>query len=274
MNLPVVTFEALAGGVTVVASGESLSTASLGLPGGAYTTLRTYHGDRVLRLPQHVARLNDSAALMDSPGALDEPRVREALAASLQATGHPESRVRLTYSPPRLFVSVEALKPLPEPMYREGVACTTIRLERRNPHAKDTRFITVAAEAQRKLPPGIHEGLMVSYDGAILEGLSSNFFAVRGGVLHTEDQRALLGVTRSVALEVAGGVLPVSVTPPLLDEIPTLQECFITSASREILPVVRIDRRTIAEGRPGRVTRDLMRLFGELVEREAASVMA
>jgi len=64
------------------------------------------------------------------------------------------------------------------------------------------------------------------------------------------------------------------VTPPLLDEIPTLQECFITSASREILPVVRIDRRTIAEGRPGRVTRDLMRLFGELVEREAASVMA
>lgn len=256
------------------ASGESLSAASVGLPAGAYTTLRTYHGDRVLRLPQHLERLNDSAALLDAPGVLDEPRLRKALAASLQATAHPESRVRLTYSPPRVFVTVEALQPLPESTYREGVACTTICLERRNPRAKDTRFITVAADAQRKLPSGIHEGLMVGDDGAILEGLSSNFFAVRNGVLHTEDKRVLLGVTRSVALEVAAGVLPISTAPPLLAEVGSLQECFITSASREILPVVRIDRWTIAEGRPGRVTCDLMRLFRELVEREAVSVTA
>lgn len=268
------TFEALEEGVRVSVSGESLSAASVGLPAGAYTTLRTYQGDRVLRLPQHVARLNDSAALLDTPGVLEAPRVRKALAASLQATGYAESRVRLTYSPPRLFVSVEALTPLPEPMYRQGVACTTIHLERRNPHAKDTRFISVAADAQRKLPPGIHEGLLVGDDGAILEGFSSNFFAVRNGVLHTEDKRVLLGVTRSVVLEVAASVLPISLTPPLLDEVSSLQDCFITSASREILPVVGIDGCTVAEGRPGRITSGLMRLFGELVEREAVRVTA
>ena len=260
--------------MTVLASGETLSAASVGLPGGAYSTLRTYRGNRVLRLRQHVERLNESVTLLDSSGALDGRRVREALSSALRATSHPESRIRLTFSPPRLFISVEAFVPLPESMYREGVACATIRLERRNPHAKDTRFIRVAADAHGQLPPGVHEGLMVSEDGAILEGLTSNFFAVGDGVLHTEDERALLGVTRSVVLEVAANVLPVSLIPPLVDAIPVLQECFITSASREILPVVRIDGSPLGAGRPGSVTRDLMRRFRELVDSEAESVTA
>src|SRR5262249_23484336 len=54
-------------------------------------------------------------------------------------------------------------------------------LRRDNPHAKDTRFIATAGEAYARLPAGVHEGLLLSEDGDILEGLSSNFFGVAGG---------------------------------------------------------------------------------------------
>ena len=51
-------------------------------------------------------------------------------------------------------------------------------MRRDNPHAKDTRFIATAQHAYGRLPAGVEEGLIVAADGAILEGLSSNFFAV------------------------------------------------------------------------------------------------
>jgi branched-subunit amino acid aminotransferase/4-amino-4-deoxychorismate lyase len=249
-----------------------MAEASEGLPEGAYTSLRTYRRSRVVRLDLHVRRLQESAALQGRPYALEEERVRAAVAAALRATGHPESRLRLTFAPPRLFVSVEPFEPLPASLYREGTWCVTVPVHRESPHAKDTRFIPAAAKAYRALPPGAHEGLMVGEDGAILEGLSSNFFAVVAGALHTEDERALAGVTRTVVLEVAREVLPVSTTPVRLDGLGALSECFLTSVSRGVLGVVRIDEQEIGDGRPGPITLELTRRLAELVEREAESL--
>ena len=87
----------------------------------------------------------------------------------------------LTWAPPRLFAAVEPFTPLPAALYESGVSCLTLPIRRENPHAKDTRFLETAAAAYGSLPPGRHEGLLVAEDGAVLEGLSSNFFAVREG---------------------------------------------------------------------------------------------
>jgi branched-subunit amino acid aminotransferase/4-amino-4-deoxychorismate lyase len=242
------------------------------LPQGAYTTLRAYGGRRVLRLDQHIERLRESVRLQGTPAALERSTVHAALAAALQATGLPESRLRLTFAPPRLFVSVEPFAPLGEALYRDGVACVLVPVRRTNPRAKDTGFIPTADEAYRALPPGAHEGLMRGEDGAILEGLSSNFFAVLKAELRTEGERALPGVTRALVLEVAQGVLPVTLLPVSVDQLHEVEECFITSVSREILPVVRIEGRPIAGGRPGQVTRGLRARWATLVEREAEAL--
>jgi branched-chain amino acid aminotransferase len=178
----------------------------------------------------------------------------------------------LTFAPPRLFVTVEAFTPLDEALYRDGVRCVTVPLRRLNPHAKDTRFAAQAAEAYATLPAGVHEGLMVAEDGAILEGLSSNVFAVVGGVLRTEEERVLRGVTRSLVLEVARAAVSVVPAAVTLAELPTVTEAFLTSVSRGILPVVRIDATPLGSGRPGPVTRDLMARFQALVDHEATSV--
>jgi branched-subunit amino acid aminotransferase/4-amino-4-deoxychorismate lyase len=254
------------------AAGVGLREFAGTLPEGAYTTLRTYGGDGVVRLGLHVLRLNESIALQGGHGSLDEARVRRAIAAAVERTRHFESRLRLRFAPPRLFVSVEPFQPFPETLYRDGVACVTLGLRRPNPHAKDTRFVAAADAAYDALPPGIHEGIMVGEDGALLEGLSSNFFAVKDACLRTEENRALRGVTRALVLELAAGVLPVSMTAIRRSELPSLSESFVTSASRGLMPVVTIDGVSIGEGRPGPFTRALMARFDDLVTREAKSV--
>jgi branched-subunit amino acid aminotransferase/4-amino-4-deoxychorismate lyase len=165
---------------------------------------------------------------------------------------------------------VEPLEPLPESFYRDGVWCVTLPLRRDHPDAKDTRFIATASAAYQTLPPGAHEGLMVADDGSILEGLSSNFFAVLDGVLHTEDERALHGITRSIVLELCQDLVPVSLTPIRTADLPRVKECFLTSVSREILPVSRVDDVVIGGGAPGPITTAVTDRFRELVGRETA----
>jgi branched-chain amino acid aminotransferase len=169
-------------------------------------------------------------------------------------------------------VSVEPFEPVPPALYRDGVACLTFPFQRENPHAKDTRFIATAAGAYGTLPPGVHEGLLLGDDGSLLEGLSSNFFAVRKGVLQTEEERVLLGVTRALVLEAAEGLLPVERVAVRKAQLGETAEAFLTSVSRGVLPVVRIDAITLGNGRPGPHTRAVMAAFDDLVRREAQPV--
>ena len=269
---------------------DTMQAASAQLPNGAYTTFRTYAGHRILRLSQHLTRLETSAALLGQMALLNELAVTTAIREGLQQArasagwSAPEARFRLTFAPPRLFISIEPFSPYPASLYETGVSCATVQLRRSNPQAKSTAFIAPAAAAYQALPPGAHEGLMVAEDGSVLEGLSSNFFAILNGTLHTEEARVLLGVTRSLVLEVAASVLPISTRAITLDELPHINECFITSVSREILPVVCIDDIVIGNGlpspghpgpghpgpgHPGPMTQTLMAHFADLIDREA-----
>jgi branched-subunit amino acid aminotransferase/4-amino-4-deoxychorismate lyase len=148
----------------------------------------------------------------------------------------------------------------------------TLDVRRGNPHAKDTRFIATAQGAYDRLPAGTEEGLIRGDDGAILEGLSSNFFAVVDGVLRTEEERALAGVTRSIVLDVAERRMPVVRRAVCADELTRVAEAFVTSVSREVLPVVRIDGRPIGDGRPGPITKAIGWAFADLVRREAETL--
>ncbi len=246
------------------------------LPEGAYTTLRTYAGTRVLRFESHVARLSSSAAaLPGAPARLAAERVREGLAAALASACLPEARVRLTFAPPRLFASLLPFEPLAEQCYAQGVACMTVPVRRQVPHAKDTRFLASADAARATLPADVHEGLMVDErDGALLEGLSSNFFALCAGVLRSEPERVLHGVTRAIVLELGATLAPVRLQAVRRGELGEVSEAFLTSVSRGVLPVVRIDGRPLGDGRPGTLTRALRAAFDELAQREARDLRA
>jgi branched-chain amino acid aminotransferase len=263
------TFRARGTEIEDAGSHPDMSAASRALPHGSYTTIRTYGSHRVLRLAQHAERLSSS---LPSRPLLNAATLRRALAAALGATGYAESRLRVTFAPPELYVSIEPFEPLPARLYDEGVRCVTLEMQRHNPGAKDTHFIDAATRSYAALPTGVGEGLMVAADGSILEGLSSNFFAVLRGELRTEDDRVLPGVTRSVLLELARDLVPLRLEAVRRAQLGEVSEAFVTSVSREILPVVGIDGVVLGNGRPGLVTCELMRRFAALVQREAEAL--
>jgi branched-chain amino acid aminotransferase len=169
-------------------------------------------------------------------------------------------------------VAVEPFTPPPGALYREGVRCAIVGARRAQPERKDTRFIAAAETEYQRLPAGVHEGLLVAPDGAILEGLSSNFFALRDGVLHTEGHRALPGITRSLVLDAASGLVRVEQEAVRVSDLPTVSECFITSASRGVLPVAQVDAVTIGRGRPGPITVELGCRFQARIDAEAEEI--
>ncbi len=249
----------------------NLDALSLQLPEGVYTTLRTYAGGRILGLSAHLHRLAESQALLHQARPLDPGAVRAGLRVVLQQAALPAARVRLTvpFEGPAAFISVEPLAPYPAAYYTEGVRCATQHLARATPAAKHTAAIALARAARAANAAPAHEIVRVDEAGQLLEGLSSNFYAVLAGALRTARDGVLLGVTRSVVLAEAAGLLPVDERPVRLDDLPRLSEAFITSASREVMPVAQVDAVVVGAGRPGPVAVELLRRYRAYVQRAA-----
>jgi branched-chain amino acid aminotransferase len=113
----------------------------------------------------------------------------------------------------------------------------------------------------------VNEVLLVNPQGEILEGLSSNFFGVSRGVLFTADQEILPGITRAIVLAAAKTLsVEVCQKPVQLTGIAQLEEAFLTSASRAVLPVRQIDQTVIGSGEAGPVTRRLGEAFQVRIE--------
>jgi branched-chain amino acid aminotransferase len=262
--------------VALPAEIASLDEASGCLPGGAYTTLRTYQGEKVLMLGEQVKRLEGSARLLGKALHVDEPGLRLALRTviaahrSAEASPSGELRLRLTLDlesqPGDLYITVEALETPAPADYRRGVSVVTTKLERLLPEAKLTRFIARSRPVRRSLPEGVNEAVMVNAQGELLEGLTSNFFAVQQGAIYTAEKGVLAGITRALALESARRAgIPVHLEPVRLAELEACQEAFITSSSRGVLPVCRVDALPIGAGKPGPLTRRLGRVYERLI---------
>ncbi len=244
------------------------------LPGGAYTTLRTYQGAHVLRLGDHLHRLEESARLANCPVPIEANDIRRAMRQALRDLGpEGDARFRITLDlqqqPGAVFVAVEVLHTPPPAAYRQGVRVTTVNLSRRNPQAKLTDFIQRTATLRNCLPAESNEALLVDPQGNILEGLSSNFFAIRDGIIWTAGSGILIGITRALVLdEVLLAGLPLHLGTIRLAELGLFQEAFITSVSRGVLPVVAINELSIGPGIPGPVTGLLMARYAARLEHE------
>ncbi len=255
-------------------TGPTLDAVSLRLPNGAYTTLRTYDADRIVGLSAHLQRLIESSQLLQRPYPIDPEAIRSALREVIARERQPALRVRLTVpvDVDQIFISVEPFEVYPPGFYQHGVRCATTRLSRHTPRAKSTDFIAPSRESKAASDPGIHELLIVNRVGELLEGISSNFFAVLNGVLRTAGEGVLEGVTRRIVLQEAAPIIPIDYHPVRVSELPQVTEAFITSSSREVMPVIRIDDRIIGTGRPGSIAQTLLEKYRACLECDAETV--
>lgn len=255
----------------------SLNAASRLLPGGVYTTFRTYEGNRSMPLEDHLQRLEESARLVGASLTIDRPLLRQALHDLLQDYPTDESRVRLTVDlqqdPGTIYIALEPLlTPSPED-YARGVLAVTCDLQRENPASKQTSFIAIAERIRRTLPPEANEGLLLDERSYILEGLSSNFFAVKERSIWTVQEGVLPGITRSLVLRAAQALdIPVRLEPVSIHDIPNLDEAFITSSSRSVLPLRQVDSTPVGSAAPGPVTQALAQAYWQEIRQRLEEV--
>lgn len=238
-------------------SAASLAEAVTFEPPGVYTVGRTYKRIHTLLFDDHIARLEESARLEAIPLRLERAELRRAMRQLVDRSGFEESRFRITVprsAPHTAIVSLEAFAPPSPELIENGVRVVTVRMARHNPAAKTTAWMTERKAATSAFPPGVYEGILVSEDGRLLEGMSSNFYAVADGAIHTAGEGVLRGMAQRVVMQVAPQVAPITWQAAHADQLWALDEAFLTSASRGVIPIVIIDQQIIATGQPGPIT--------------------
>ena len=247
-----------------------------------FETLRTYGGEP-FGLAEHMDRLARSAALvfieLPVPRATLEAEVR----AAVRSGQNPESYVRvmvtrgqgalgldpgLAERPTRVIIVQPLITP-PERSYTEGVAAITYRTQRQVDAtsavgAKVGNYLVSVLAMREASRVGAVEALIVDSRGAVLEGGTSNIFLVKDGHLITPDISAgiLAGITRAHLLRVAEALgVSVELRTPSVNDAYDADELFISSSIRELMPVVKLDDRSIGDGKPGPVFARLRAAF-------------
>lgn len=251
---------------------------------GVYETLRTYNGQPFL-FDRHVRRLRASAGMLALPIPLDDgaigARFSETMAAARLGgeTGR-EAYLRilvtrgvgeLSYDPaacpaPSVVIIVKPHVNPPPAVYDRGVRVALVPIVRNhpgsvNPLIKSNNLLNNALAMQEAFRRGAFEGVMRNYRGELSECTQSNLFVVRSGAALTPalDSGLLPGITRAFLFEV-GAEIGIPVHEAVLHDSDLLDadEAFLTSTTREAVPIVQVDDRTIGKGVPGPVTRALL----------------
>lgn len=237
---------------------------------GVYESIEVI-GGVAFHLEDHLARLADSARMLDLelPCRMDELAgwVRHLMVANARADSF--LRVVAWGDARNGDESVVAVLPQARPRYAEafyrvGAPAVTFEGCRFMPACKSLNTLVNYLARRKAVRAGVLEGILYT-DGQLTEGARSNLFVVRRGQLQTPPtDRTLSGITREVVLRLARAAgHRVAEVPIYLADWDEFEECFLTSTSMHIVPVVRIDGRAIGQGEVGPVTRDLMERFAQ-----------
>jgi branched-chain amino acid aminotransferase len=256
---------------------------------GIYEVVRTYNRQPFL-LDRHLQRLRRSADMialqLPMSDAGFEAEVVETLRAYFADAGNASvanAYIRIlvtrgvgeiTYDPtsctrPSVVIIVKALTPRPAWVYEQGVKCSLVSVVRNhpcsiNPLIKSNNLLNNALAAQEALRKGAFEAILRNYRGELAECSTANLFILKDGLLMTPplDSGLLSGITRGFIFEVcksAGFDAEQRVLHD--DDLFDADECFFTSTTQEVVPIVQVDDRTIGSGKPGATTLRLLEEF-------------
>ncbi len=232
---------------------------------GAFETFRTYGGGCPHALDEHLRRLWDSCAAFGVGPVVASQALRALLREVHRMSGHAELRVNLIVTPgintsgvfgaeqPTWVAIARDVHAPPPEHYRDGVAAVTFAAARLLPLLKTTSYLVGKTGLMAAERAGAHEAFYLDKLGNVTEGVTSNVLIRIGTEVVTPVADCLPGITKA-------GIRPLVEAEGLrwreralpLAELLKADEVWITSAVRELLPIVRVDGTAIADGRPGR----------------------
>ena len=252
---------------------------------GVFEGIRSY-GGKVFLLTEHVDRLWDSAKalLLEIPIGKDE--MAKAIQDTVDVNGITDGYIRVLVtrgsgtlgldpnrcSNPQVIIIADKIALYPDELYEKGLDIITVSTIRNhpaalNPRIKSLNYLNNILAKIEGLQAGCVEALMLNHKGEVAECTGDNLFLVRGGVLLTPptDAGILEGITRDAVIGLARDAgFEVREASLTRHDIFIADECFLTGTAAEVIPVVKLDSRAIADGKPGPITRDLMGRFKQL----------
>ncbi len=237
---------------------------------GAFERLRTYHGVP-FKLEDHLRRLESSCKGLHLPLPISLEKLSKHIVDELPDT---DCGVRI-YVTSRMdtkagdiFTLFEPLPSLSKEKYTSGIHAITLKKQRDLPEYKSTNY-TLMMHALRSTPfMDAEEVIYLDEKGYVLEGGTSNIFGVVNGQLMTTKTRVLPGITRDCLLDVLHD--NVACTPFRVEQ---LEECFLTSSIREVMPITKIDGKPVGEGVVGPITKKSMEQMQDIISKEVKIIL-
>lgn len=249
---------------------------------GVFEGIRSY-GGRVFMLDEHLDRLYESAKSIWLTIPIDKEQMKEAILQTLRTNKLRDAYIRVVVSrgegdlgldprkcpKPNVIIITDRIELFPNELYERGIEMVTVSVRRNspqalNPNIKSLNYLNNILAKIEAINAGKPEGLMLTIDGYVAEGTGENIFVIKRGELFTPPayMGILKGITRQVVMNLAREMgYPVWETVLTLHDVYTADECFITGTAAEIVPVVKLDGRTIGEGVPGPITKALIQKF-------------
>ena len=252
---------------------------------GVFEGIRAYNG-RVFKLSEHVDRLFYSAKAILLKIPMSHRAICAAVREACKRNKIRDGYIRLVVtrgagtlgldpnrcSKPQVIIIADKIQLYPETFYKKGLEIVTVPTTRNhtnavNPAIKSLNYLNNILAKIEAINAGCVEAIMLNSQGFVAECTGDNVFMLKGGQLLTPPLAAgaLYGITRGVAIELAKS-LGVEVTEPNLTryDLYNADEVFITGTAAEVVPVVKIDGRQIGSGKPGKLTKNLIKAYQNL----------
>ncbi|MBI1336979.1 MAG: branched-chain-amino-acid transaminase [Phycisphaera sp.] len=261
---------------------------------GVFEGIRIYN-NRIFKARTHLRRLFESAKAirMDIPFSTED--LYNAMRQTLDANKRTDGYIRLcvtrgvgslglnpfTCKTPSVFIISDAIALYPRETYENGLAVITSSVMRNHPAAlspriKSLNYLNNILAKIEAIDAGVLEAVMLNSQGLVAECTGDNIFIVRKfsgtTVLATPPLHAgiLEGVTMSTVMDLARAAgIEVRSYDMTKHDLYTADEMFLTGTAAEVVPVTRIDGRTLGDGTIGQVTRKLLDAFRAVVKANA-----
>ena len=260
---------------------------------GVFEGIRVYD-NKVFRLDEHLERLYESAKAIDLTIPLSKDKLKKDTLEAVRRNKLTDAYIRLIVTrgigslglnpyicgPPGIIIIVDKIALYPKELYEKGLALVTVATQRNlpeavNPRIKSLKYLNNILAKIEAINAGVEEAIMLNSFGLVSECAGDNIFAVRKGILLTPSisMGVLEGITRNDVIRMAREKkIEVKQVVMTRHDLFIADECFLTGSAAEIVPVIKIDGRVIGDGRPGAITRDLMKSYHRLTRKEGVPV--
>lgn len=249
---------------------------------GVFEGTRAYNG-RIFQFDEHINRLYDSAKVIALEIPLSKEEMKEAHLATLRRNNLQNAYIRTVVTrgvgdlglDPRkcakasVIIIADAITLYPQELYEKGLKVITVPTRRNmpetvNPMIKSLNYLNnIMAKIEANLA-GVSEAIMLNQEGYVAECTGDNIFVIKDKTIVTPAASfgALKGITRSVVMKLAAEIgLEVKETALTRYDVYVADECFLTGTAAEVIPVVEVDGRRIADGAPGSYSKKLKENF-------------